>query len=97
MVEITTNNLVQHTIRSQFVEYCEKNGYEPKFANCQIQWLDDKSTCDVTIKMSSDAIESEDDHILFYCDSLKDLESLTEPGCEDFIVTEIYSFEDELL
>ena len=96
MVEIVVNNPVQQAIRSKFIEFCDTNEHEPRYANCEIEWLDDHNKCEVTIKMSSDVVKGEDDEIFYYCDSLKDLESLTEAGCEDFIVTEVYSFEDEL-
>lgn len=96
MVEIVVNNPVQQSIHSKFIEFCNANKHEPRYANCEIEWLDDHNKCEVTIKMSCDTDDNEDDDIFYYCDSLKDLESLTEPGCEDFIVTEIYSFEDEL-
>ena len=41
--------------------------------------------------------ESEDDKIFYYCNSVRDLQSMTEKGSEDFVITDIHSFEDELL
>jgi hypothetical protein len=41
--------------------------------------------------------ESEDDKIFYYCNSVKDLQAMTEKGTEDFVITDIYSFEDDLL
>ena len=94
MVKIAANNPVQQSIQSKFIEFYETNGFEPRYADCEIEWTDDHNKCDVTIKLSCEVVDSEDNDIFYYCDSLKDLESLTEPGCEDFIVTEIYSFRD---
>ena len=41
--------------------------------------------------------ESEDDKIFYYCNSVRDLQAMTEKGTEDFVITDIHSFEDELL
>ena len=41
--------------------------------------------------------ESEDDKIFYYCNSVRDLQSMTEKGTEDFVITDIHSFEDDLL
>lgn len=96
MVEMFVKNSVQQAIRAQFEKFREENGHEPLYVDCRIEWTDDHSSCDVTIKLTCDTDEKEDDAIFYYCDSVEDLESLTEKGCEDFIVTEVYSFEDKL-
>lgn len=88
--------IVMQDISTKFLEFCNECGHEPEYANCQIEWLDDHNQYDVTIKLSCDMDEEEDDNIFYYCNSLKELESLTETGHEDFIVTEIYSFESKI-
>lgn len=85
---------ISNRIDNLFMEYMKKQGKEPRFANCTIRFLDDEeSSQQVTIKLSSGFIEEEDDHVFFFCNSLSGLKSLTSAGCEDFIVTEINSFE----
>lgn len=88
---------LQQKMEDSFVEFCKEHGHEPRYAYCEIEWLDDHETCEVVFKLSCDTDESEDDKIFFYCNSVKDLMSMTEEGSQDFIITEIYSFEDELL
>ena len=66
-------------------------------ANCEIEWQDDHDTCDVVFKLSCDVDESEDDKIFYYCNSVRDLQAMTEKGTEDFVITDIHSFEDDLL
>ena len=90
-------NALQQKMEDSFVEFCEEHGHEPRYANCEIEWQDDHGTCDVVFKLSCDVDESEDDKIFFYCNSVRDLQSMTEKGTEDFVITDIYSFEDDLL
>ena len=41
--------------------------------------------------------EEEDDRIFYYCDGLEDLKGLAEEGRgSDFIVTDIFSFQEQL-
>ena len=87
---------VQQKIEDLFVKFCEKNGHEPRYASCEIEWKDDQSKCDVTFKLSCDAVESEDDQIFYYSNSHRDLKALACEGMEDFTITDIYSFDDEL-
>lgn len=87
-------NDISEQIETLFALYVDANGKEPQFANCTIRFLNDEnSTQDVTIKLSSEVIEEKDDQIFFYCNSLSGLKSMTSAGVEDFIVTEISSFE----
>ena len=88
---------LQQKMEDSFVEFCEEYGHEPRYANCEIEWQDDHGTCDVVFKLSYDVDESEDDKIFFYCNSVRDLQAMTEKGAEDFVITDIHSFEDELL
>ena len=88
---------LQQKIENSFVEFCEEHGHEPRYANCEIEWQDDHDTCDVVFKLSCDVDESEDDKIFYYCNSVRDLQSMTEMSTEDFVITDIYSFEDNLL
>lgn len=90
-------NDLQQQMEASFVEFCEENGHEPRYAYCEIEWLDDHETCEVVFKLSCDADKSEDDKIFFYCNSVRDLQSMTEKGTEDFVITDIHSFEDALL
>lgn len=85
---------ISEQIETLFTLYVDANGKEPQFANCTIRFLDDEeSSQQVTIKLSSGFTEEKDDHVFFFCNSLSGLKSLTSAGCEDFIVTEINSFE----
>lgn len=56
-------------------------------------WKDDNNSELVNIRLSSDNNPDEEDDVFFYCDGLSGLKSLCEFGGEDFIVTEIHSFE----
>lgn len=88
--------MIQQKIEEQFVEFCKENGNEPRYAFCEIEWKDDHNKCDVTFKLSCDTDEGEDDQIFYYCNSHNDLKSLAGDGMEDFIITDIYSFDNEL-
>lgn len=86
-----SQSLIENEMDKQWNEYVEKNGAEPKVAEVTIQYID--SPCEtqgVTIKMSGD--NDDEDNIFFYCESLKDLKSLTGEGGVDFTVTSINSF-----
>ena len=88
---------IQKQILASYDEFCQENGHEPRYAYCEIEWTNDHQTCEVVFKLSCDADESEDDKIFFYCNSVQNLLSMTEESAEDFVITEIYSFEDTLL
>ena len=87
---------LRQKIENSFVEFCEEHGHEPRYANCEIEWQDDHDTCDVVFKLSCDVVECEDDKIFYYCNSHRDLKALAGEGMEDFTITDIYSFDDEL-
>lgn len=82
---------IQAEIQKKFDDFVKKNGKEPHYANCHIVWKDTNDNYDVKIQLSGDT--GEDDDMFFYCQSLNGLKSLATFGCEDFIVTEVYSFE----
>ncbi len=88
---------LQQKMEDSFVEFCKEYDHEPRYANCEIEWQDDHDTYEVVFKLSCDVDESEDDKIFFYCNSVRDLQSMTEKGSEDFVIIDIHSFEDELL
>lgn len=82
----------QIEIQQKFDAFLKDYGKEPLYANCHIVWKDTNDNYEVKIQLSGDTSEEEDD-IFFYCSSLNGLKSLTTFGNEDFIVTDIYSFE----
>ncbi len=90
---IFINETLPDKMQNEFQKYVEENGRVPSIADCQITWLDDGNSCDVNIQLSVDSNPETDDRIFFYCNGLNDLESLTIPGGEDFIVTDFYHFE----
>lgn len=91
-VVISDTDEIQVEIQKKFDEFVRKNGKEPHYAICEIVWKDTDGSQDVKIQLSGDT--GEDDDIFFYCQSLNGLKSLATFGCEDFIVTEINSFEE---
>lgn len=82
---------MQIEIQQKFDLFVKDNGKEPHYANCRIVWKDTNDYYDVKIQLSGDT--GEDDDMFFYCHSLNGLKSLATFGGEDFIVTEINSFE----
>lgn len=82
----------ENAIRKMFDQFSKENGgLEPIYADCTIQWLDTNETEDVTIKLfeSTDEDSDEDQHIFYYCRGCNDIISLTEVGCEDFIIKRV--------
>ncbi|MEG0647108.1 MAG: hypothetical protein RR471_08055 [Bacteroides sp.] len=85
---------ISERIDMLYTLYVDANSTEPNYANCTIRFLDDENSIqEVTIKLSSEVVEQEDDRIFFYCNTLSGLKSLTSVGMEDFIVTKINSLE----
>lgn len=74
-----------------FAEYVADNQREPLHAMCSIKYLDDDSTLDCTIALTSGCDE---DNTFYHCDSLADLKALTKEGCEDFVLVECEEFID---
>lgn len=91
-VILSDTDETQTEIQREFDEFVKKNVKEPYYANCHIVWKGTIDNEDVKIQLSDDT--GEDDDIFFYCSSLNGLKSLATFGGEDFIVTEIYSFEE---
>lgn len=81
------------TIREKYFAFVEENGCEPRYAECEVVFEDDKENKvgPVTISLVQDEeTEKNDDLIFYYCDSLSDLIALSkgfESG-EDFMVIE---------
>lgn len=77
------------TILQKYNQFLQQHHKEPLYAEAEICWLDTGETSSSCIfKLSSDYDEKEDEQIFFYVDSLEDLQSLTQPGGEDFIILE---------
>jgi hypothetical protein len=79
------------------LKYFIKNEVNPTFLHCGVLYKDElgtqEPTFDVTIKMSCDVIEDEDDDIFYYCSSLEDVLSLCEKtGSSDFVIVNFNSF-----
>ncbi|MFR9546006.1 MAG: hypothetical protein SNJ29_10570 [Rikenellaceae bacterium] len=91
--EVISHFLPQRTlpekINKMFADYVSANGHEPRYAMCSIKYLDDNTTLDCTISLCNTI---NDDNAFFYCNSLNDLISLTDAGCEEFIVTDCIEF-----
>lgn len=88
-------NEVVKKIKSLYNEYIEKNGYAPRYCECEVQFVGCKSHRDI-IAVGVNYNEKYDNEILFYCETLNDLIGLAENSLEDFIITDIYEFFDEL-
>ncbi|MDD3038092.1 hypothetical protein [Bacteroides sp.] len=82
-------------IQAEYNKYVNMNNAIPKVASCKIVWKDTKDVSDVRIALSLDCQNDDDDDIFFYCNSYEDLKSLSGHGGEDFIVTEIYNFQED--
>lgn len=78
-------------IEQMYANFMAENNAEPRYAGVTIQFLDDGSLLDVTIKLYGN-VGADDDEIFYYCDSLCDLLSLTEQGVEDFVINQIHEF-----
>ena len=77
------------TIPQKYNQFFQEHHKEPLYAEADVCWLDTGEICSgYIIKLSSDCDEKEDS-LIFYCvDSLAKLQSLTQPGDEDFIILE---------
>ena len=90
MKENTNFLNIQQRMELMFEEYRAQTGKEPMYANCLIQFIDDGSTIEDTIKLDTAADENDED-IFHFCNGLNDLKSLTEIGCENFTILDIFS------
>lgn len=91
-VILTDTAEIQAEIQQKFDAFVKENGEGPHYVNCHIVWKDTNDNYDVKIQLSNDT--GEDDDIFFYCSSLNGLKSLATFGGEDFIVTEVYGYEN---
>ena len=82
-------------IRSLFDGFVSENGHQPKYADCAARYLDDSGSIDVIIKLLDD-LDAKDDRIFFYCGGINDFINLCDEGHEDFVVTDIHGFCDEI-
>ena len=78
--------------KKNYEAFIAENGFEPKFAYCQVTFLDNGSSFDATIKLSCD--DDEDDNFIFYyCNGLSDLLSMYEKGsANDFYISGVAEF-----
>ena len=76
------------SIREKFDEYVSLHVFEPIYASVSVRWKDDGSVVDnLVVKLSSDYVEEEDDHIFFYAGNVGVLESLADDENKaDFVV-----------
>ena len=76
------------TIKEKYDEFVAQNGCEPRYAEVSIVFNDDKKREDnyIISMVKDEETERLDEWIFYYCDSVKEIESLTENGCEDFTV-----------
>jgi hypothetical protein len=67
---------------------------DPRFARCNIRFLDDGTTCTVTIALyGGTEDDGNDDGIFYYTEGMSDLISLCQAGMEDFIIIDVLSIE----
>ena len=88
-------NGVVKKIKSLYNDYINENGFVPHYCDCEVQFDGCEPQRDI-IAIGVNFNEKYDDEILFYCESLNDLIGLAENSLEEFIITEIYEFFDEL-
>ena len=84
---------VRKEISRQCLKFFTERGIEPHYADCLIRYKDNYDTIEVRIAIGMSADTEKDDDIFFYCDTLEDMKSLAEIGCEDFYIADCYSFE----
>lgn len=83
-------------INKAYSDYKEEYAQEPRYLNCQITCKDNSSKEDVTIKLTSDIVEEEEDKIFFYLNGFDDIKYFALPGAEDFIITGFYGLSEKL-
>ncbi len=91
---LTDTDEVKSEIKKYFRQFMELHVEEPDYAVCDIVWKYSNKIETVKIKLSTDCNPNGDYDVFFYCNSLSELLSLCEYGKEDFLVTEIHSFEN---
>jgi effector-binding domain-containing protein len=83
---------VRKEISRQCLKFFTERGIEPHYADCLIRYKDNYDTVEVRIAIGMDVDTEKDDDIFFYCDTLEDMKSLAEIGCEDFCIADCYGF-----
>jgi len=73
-------------------DFYNKTKEDPLYAVCIIQYPDDQEPTEVTIKLSSDIIEHEDDSIFYYCTSINGFLPLVNEGIEEFKIIKFLNF-----
>lgn len=91
---LTDTDEVKSEIEKYFRQFMELHVEGPDYAVCDIVWKDSNKIETVKIRLSTDCNPNGDYDVFFYCNSLSELLSLCEYGKEDFLVTEIHSFEN---
>ena len=96
----TSNDAKQNLIKKQMRErYDELVGNKQPilYACVEVMYFDTEMKQDVTIKLSTDVNEDEDDDVFFYCDGIDELLKLTEnSNGEDFMITAFDDFYETL-
>ena len=96
----TSNDAKQNLIKKQMRDrYDELVGDKQPilYARVEVMYFDTEMKQDVTIKLSTDVNEDEDDDVFFYCDGIDELLKLTEnSNGEDFMITAFDDFYETL-
>ena len=83
---------VRREISRQCLKFFSDRSIEPHYADCLIRYKDNYDTAEVRIAVGMASDTEKDDDIFFYCDTLEDMKSLAESGCEDFCIADCYGF-----
>lgn len=75
--------------------YVSLHKEEPRYADCQVRWLNEEESMPVCIKLNA-TLDEHDDEIFFYCNGLNDLLSLLEHVAEDFVLVDVMEFYNEI-
>lgn len=88
-------NELENKIDRLFQQFVKQQEGEPIYVSCCIKYMDDNNYCDVIIKLNNE-LDVQDDSIHYYCNGFASLKSLCWQGCEDFILTDVYEFLNEI-
>lgn len=81
--------ILQQKINKLSDEYIRQNHKSPKYAKCDVYFLDSGDWYPVKVKLSSD-LDEDDDSVFFYFNSLDALKNHIPQSGEDFIITDIH-------
>lgn len=91
-VKLTDVDNVRKNIDKKYLAYKKEAGKEPNAAWCEITYSSSRNgTEQVLIKIAAD--KNGDKNYFPYCKDIEDLKALCDKRKENFVVTEIYSFE----